>query len=86
MIDEEGLPLQGVLLSLSGGKFRSNNLTQASGSLVFTGLGADQYYLRALMKEYKFEPGSQVRYSFKIKERSIWSKLRGVWTVTSSVL
>ncbi|XP_022098471.1 nodal modulator 1-like [Acanthaster planci] len=60
VVDEGGLPLQGVLLSLSGGTFRSNNLTQASGSLVFTGLGPDQYFLRALMKEYKFEPGSQM--------------------------
>ncbi|XP_038065332.1 nodal modulator 1-like isoform X2 [Patiria miniata] len=60
VVDEEDVPLQGVLLSLSGGTFRSNNLTQASGSLVFTGLGPDQYFLRALMKEYKFEPGSQM--------------------------
>ncbi|XP_071806150.1 BOS complex subunit NOMO1-like [Asterias amurensis] len=75
VIDEEGLPLQGVLLSLSGGKFRSNNLTQASGSLVFTGLGADQYYLRALMKEYKFEPGSQM---IKVEEgSSIKLKVKG---------
>ncbi|XP_072048765.1 LOW QUALITY PROTEIN: BOS complex subunit NOMO1-like [Amphiura filiformis] len=60
VVDEADIPLQGVYLSLTGGQFRSNNLTDADGTKVFLDLKPDQYFLRALMKEYKFEPGSQM--------------------------
>lgn len=60
VVDDADTPLQGVLLSLSGGRFRSNNLTNTEGIMVFSSLGPDQYFLRALMKEYKFVPGSQM--------------------------
>ncbi len=35
---EDGHPLSGVLLSLSGGQFRSNLLTQDTGLLTFSNL------------------------------------------------
>ena len=38
MTDEDGQPLSAVLLSLSAGQFRSNNLTLENGSMVFANL------------------------------------------------
>ncbi|TNN63976.1 Nodal modulator 1 [Liparis tanakae] len=57
---EEGVPLSGVLLSLSGGQFRSNLLTQNTGLLTFNNLSPGQYYFKPMMKEFRFEPVSQM--------------------------
>ncbi|KAK7913571.1 hypothetical protein WMY93_013782 [Mugilogobius chulae] len=57
---EDGLPLSGVLLSLSGGQFRSNLLTQDTGLLTFNNLSPGQYYFKPMMKEFRFEPASQM--------------------------
>ena len=38
VVDAEGNPLQGALVSLSGTNFRSNSLTNSSGELTFTDL------------------------------------------------
>uniref|UniRef100_A0AAY4ATN9 Nodal modulator 1 n=1 Tax=Denticeps clupeoides TaxID=299321 RepID=A0AAY4ATN9_9TELE len=56
----DGQPLSGVLLSLSGGHFRSNLLTQDNGLLTFNNLSPGQYYFKPMMKEYRFEPTSQM--------------------------
>ncbi|RXM33768.1 Nodal modulator 1 [Acipenser ruthenus] len=56
---EDNQPLSGVLLSLSGGQFRSNLLTQDSGVLTFNNLSPGQYYFKPMMKEFRFEPASQ---------------------------
>ncbi|KAK3770676.1 hypothetical protein RRG08_037868 [Elysia crispata] len=61
MLDEQGQPLPSVLLSLSGDRqYRSNNVTGSDGHMTFTGLSPGQYFLRPMMKEYKFEPASQM--------------------------
>lgn len=57
---EDGQPLSGVLLSLSGGQFRSNLLTQDTGILTFNNLSPGQYYFKPMMKEFRFEPASQM--------------------------
>uniref|UniRef100_A0A803TL17 Prealbumin-like fold domain-containing protein n=1 Tax=Anolis carolinensis TaxID=28377 RepID=A0A803TL17_ANOCA len=57
---EDGHPLAGVLLSLSGGVFRSNLLTQENGMLTFSNLSPGQYYFKPMMKEFRFEPSSQM--------------------------
>ncbi|KAG9337622.1 hypothetical protein JZ751_028379 [Albula glossodonta] len=57
---EDGQPLSGVLLSLSGGQFRSNLLTQETGLLTFNNLSPGQYYFKPMMKEFRFEPASQM--------------------------
>ena len=36
--DDDGQPLSAVLLSLSAGQFRSNNLTLDNGTMVFPNL------------------------------------------------
>ncbi|XP_067008353.2 BOS complex subunit NOMO1 [Anabrus simplex] len=54
-------PLQGVLLSLSGGEsFRRNSQTGADGKRTFSSLSPSEYYLRPMMKEYRFEPSSKL--------------------------
>ncbi|XP_015215763.2 BOS complex subunit NOMO1 [Lepisosteus oculatus] len=60
IVAEDRQPLSGVLLSLSGGQFRSNLLTQDSGILTFNNLSPGQYYFKPMMKEYRFEPASQM--------------------------
>uniref|UniRef100_A0A8C9XS04 NODAL modulator 1 n=1 Tax=Sander lucioperca TaxID=283035 RepID=A0A8C9XS04_SANLU len=57
---EDGIPLSGVLLSLSGGQFRSNLVTQDTGLLTFNNLSPGQYYFKPMMKEFRFEPASQM--------------------------
>ncbi|GLH02259.1 Nodal modulator 1 [Gryllus bimaculatus] len=54
-------PLQGVLLSLSGGEsFRQNSQTGADGKRTFSYLSPGEYYLRPMLKEYRFEPNSKM--------------------------
>ncbi|XP_050313690.1 nodal modulator 2 [Anthonomus grandis grandis] len=62
VIDEaDKSPLQGVLLSLSGGEsFRKNLQTNNKGEVVFHSLSSGDYFLRPMMKEYSFEPASQI--------------------------
>lgn len=52
--------LQGALVSLSAGKFRRNVMTDESGEILFSGLSPDNYYIKPLMKEYKFSPTHQI--------------------------
>lgn len=55
------LPLQGALLSLSGGKsYRSNLQTNEQGKITFNSLSPSEYFLRPMMKEYSFEPSSKI--------------------------
>ncbi|KAH8252554.1 hypothetical protein KR032_000575 [Drosophila birchii] len=59
--DEAGQALSGVLLSLSGGEsYRKNLVTGDNGAINFHSLSPSQYYLRPMMKEYKFEPNSKM--------------------------
>uniref|UniRef100_A0A4W4F4M3 Prealbumin-like fold domain-containing protein n=1 Tax=Electrophorus electricus TaxID=8005 RepID=A0A4W4F4M3_ELEEL len=57
---DDGQPLSGVLLSLSGANFRSNMLTQDTGLLTFSNLSPGQYYFKPMMKEFRFEPSAQM--------------------------
>nr|XP_003706916.1 PREDICTED: nodal modulator 3 isoform X2 [Megachile rotundata] len=53
--------LQGVLLSLSGGQsYRKNSVTGEDGKLIFHSLFPGEYYLRPMMKEYRFDPSSKM--------------------------
>ncbi|PNF29184.1 Nodal modulator 1 [Cryptotermes secundus] len=57
----DGKPLQGVLLSLSGGEsFRRNSQTGTDGKMTFSSLSPSEYFLRPMMKEYRFEPHSKM--------------------------
>lgn len=59
--DESGESLPGVLISLSGGEsYRKNLITGYDGIIKFHSLSPSQYYLRPMMKEYKFEPTSKM--------------------------
>ncbi|XP_015919887.2 BOS complex subunit NOMO3 [Parasteatoda tepidariorum] len=59
--NEDGSPLAGVLLSLTGGSdYRKNSVTQKNGKLSFTGLGPGQYFLRSMLKEFSFNPPSKM--------------------------
>ncbi len=50
-----------MLLSLSGAEsYRKNLVTNDDGTIKYHSLSPGQYYLRAMMKEYKFEPHSKV--------------------------
>lgn len=61
----DGAPLQGVLLSVSGGSFRRNSLTGPEGQLSFKSLSPGEYYLKPLLKEYRFDPP---HLQFEVKE------------------
>ncbi|GBN80464.1 Nodal modulator 2 [Araneus ventricosus] len=58
---EDGVPLSGVLLSLTGGSdYRKNSITQKNGRLSFSGLGPGQYFLRSMLKEFSFDPPTKM--------------------------
>lgn len=59
--DEGSNPLEGVLVSTSGGKnYRQNSLTDSDGTFAFHSLMPSDYFLRPMMKEYTFEPSSKM--------------------------
>jgi len=58
--EENGAAMSQVLLSLSGGQYRNNNLTTTSGEFTFANLGPGQYFLRPMQKEYSFAPNSKM--------------------------
>lgn len=59
--DEKGNLLPGVLLSLSGAEsYRKNLVTGDDGKINFHSLSPSQYFLRPMMKEYRFEPNSKI--------------------------
>jgi hypothetical protein len=71
--DEAGKPLQGVVISLSGEGYRSNNPTNQQGIFTVSALHPGSYYLRPLLKEYVFTPSSTVR------TPAAWRHLEGPW-------
>ncbi|XGW13667.1 hypothetical protein V3C99_000189 [Haemonchus contortus] len=51
--------LDDVLLSIVGGKdYRSNSMIDKTGEINFVGLAPGDYFLRAILQEYKFEPST----------------------------
>ncbi|CAK1544346.1 unnamed protein product [Leptosia nina] len=54
--DADETPLEGALVSVSGGSYRRNVASGADGWLIFGSLSAAQYYVKANMKEYRFTP------------------------------
>ena len=60
-VDEEGEKLSGVLVTIAGGvDYRQNSLTNKDGVIAFTELSPGEYFVRPMMKEYKFEPASKM--------------------------
>lgn len=62
VLDEDNnIPLQGALLSLSGGEsYRRNLQTNQDGKITFHSLSPSEYFLRPMLKEYNFEPNSKI--------------------------
>lgn len=61
VVDEERKQLPGVLFSLSGSNsFRQNRMAGDDGTIKFHSLTPDEYYLRPMLKEYKFQPNAKV--------------------------
>ena len=62
LVDEQGAPLPGVLVSVSGGEnnYRTNEQTGPNGSLSFLGLSPGEYFVKPVLKEYEFEPRSKL--------------------------
>uniref|UniRef100_A0A1I8P9T7 Uncharacterized protein n=1 Tax=Stomoxys calcitrans TaxID=35570 RepID=A0A1I8P9T7_STOCA len=59
--DETGKGLGGVLVSLSGSEsYRKNLITAEDGSINFHSLSPSQYFLRPMLKEFKFDPNSKM--------------------------
>lgn len=59
--EDDNKPLQGALLSLSGGEsYRSNLQTNEKGKISFRSLSPSKYFLRPMMKEYNFQPTSKI--------------------------
>jgi len=60
IIAEGGSPLGGVLVSVSGTQGYRNNVVLDDTPLVLTGLVPGEYFIRPILKEYKFTPSSKM--------------------------
>ena len=62
LVDEQGAPLPGVLVSVSGGEnnYRTNEQTGPNRSLSFLGLSPGEYFVKPVLKDYEFEPRSKL--------------------------
>ncbi|KAJ0182838.1 hypothetical protein K1T71_002207 [Dendrolimus kikuchii] len=58
--DADNTPLQGALVSVSGGTYRRNVVSGPGGRLRFGALSPAQYYVKPNMKEYKFTPPHKI--------------------------
>ncbi|XP_059054795.1 BOS complex subunit NOMO1 [Achroia grisella] len=58
--EDNDTPLQGALVSVSGGNYRRNTQSGADGRLRFPALQPAQYYVKPHMKEYRFSPPHQI--------------------------
>lgn len=59
--DDAGNKLPGVLVSLSGSdSYRKNLVTGENGIIKFHSLSPSDYFLKPMMKEYKFSPNSKM--------------------------
>ncbi|XP_064456551.1 BOS complex subunit NOMO1-like [Ornithodoros turicata] len=60
-VKEGGAPLSGVLVSLSGGSdYRNHSRSGEDGKVHFPNLSPGNYFLRPMMKEYRFTPPSKM--------------------------
>ncbi|XP_037298706.1 nodal modulator 3 isoform X3 [Manduca sexta] len=58
--DADESPLQGALVSVSGGSYRRNVASGSDGALRFAALRPDTYYVKPHMKEYRFAPPHEI--------------------------
>lgn len=56
-----GQPLSSVLVAAAGGVgFRQNSQTGADGKVTLSGLNPGEYFIKPVLKEYRFEPSSKL--------------------------
>ncbi|XP_026738315.1 nodal modulator 3, partial [Trichoplusia ni] len=85
--DADGTPLQGALVSVSGGSYRRNVGSGADGRLRFASLSPAQYYVKPNMKEYRFSPPHHILTLAEGKHEHV--TLRGVrvaWSCVGSLV
>lgn len=71
LVENKGSPVPGVLLSLSGpSSYRQNRMTDEAGKMTFGDLGPGDYYLKALLKEFQFQP-SAINIELKEQEAKV---------------
>ncbi|KRZ76530.1 Nodal modulator 1, partial [Trichinella papuae] len=72
VVDDNLDPLQDVLVSVTGGsQYKSNNLTNERGNFTLFGLMPGSYYVQSILKEYSFEPSSQVVHIEEAKKSEV---------------
>ncbi|KRY30603.1 Nodal modulator 1, partial [Trichinella spiralis] len=72
VVDDNMDPLQDVLVSVTGGsQYKSNNLTNERGNFTLFGLMPGSYYVQSILKEYSFEPSSQVVHIEEAKKSEV---------------
>nr|CAG4643284.1 EOG090X07YB [Ilyocryptus agilis] len=56
-----GQPLPSVLIAAAGGVgYRQNSLTGADGRVTLSGLNPGEYFIKPVLKEYRFDPSSKL--------------------------
>ncbi|XP_026492620.2 BOS complex subunit NOMO1 [Vanessa tameamea] len=80
-------PLEGALVSVSGGAFRRNVASGAAGALRFAALSPAQYYVKPHMKEYRFEPPHAiVAVEDGQEHRVVFEGVRVAWSLLGRVV
>lgn len=61
VLDHSGQPLQSVLVAAAGGVgYRQNSQTGPDGRISLSSLNPGDYFIKPVLKEYKFEPSSKL--------------------------
>ena len=67
----DGAGVPAVVVSISSDAVRTNNRTDDAGHVHFYALPPGEYYIRPALKEYIFEPASQVSQSARKRTRVV---------------
>lgn len=61
VVDHSGQPLPSVLVAAAGGVgYRQNSQTGSDGKITLSSLNPGDYFIKPVLKEYKFEPSSKL--------------------------
>lgn len=85
--EADGSPLQGALVSVSGGSYRRNAASGAEGALRFGALSPAAYYVKPHMKEYRFQPPHHIVHVAEGRTHLLHIKgARVAWSVHGALL
>ena len=84
---QNGENLSGVVVSVSGGKYRSNTKSKDDGTAEFLSLAPGEYFIKPQLKEYEFHPKNKMQKIAEGENAVIsWTAKRVAFSIFSKVV